>query len=160
MTEVAGPAPPAEQQSIHSGAADLSDNSIRFLKFLFQDYTNGYVEFRQMSEVPRPKSIAVGRPVYLPLPLDHSFVIDKITSDGRPRVFGVAPRFRVPKRGAPCKDYDVLQVGCLWVDFNYGIEGGVIEVSRRLRDFPLRPSISVNNAHGRQVYYILDLLRK
>lgn len=155
MTEAAGPTAPTEQQSSPAVAA-AGDDPIRFLQFLFQDYTTGYVEFRQLSEASRPKAVAVGRPLYLPLPLDYSIVTDKITSGGRQYVVGVAPRFRVPKRGAPGKDFDVVLVGCLWAEFDYAVEGGVIEVSRRLRDFPLRPTMSVNSAYGRQVYYVLD----
>ncbi|HEY0319470.1 MAG TPA: DUF927 domain-containing protein [Pyrinomonadaceae bacterium] len=150
--------PPNNYGQRSSGAVKIAeDQALRFLEFIFQGLTRGYVEFRHLGEGRRPKII--GKPLYLPLPLDHSQVTDEVltATDSRMISVGLVPRYRIPQGGKSAKDHDVIQAGCIWAELNYGrIEGGAIGVSRLIREFPLRPSITVNSGHGRQVYFVFD----
>src|SRR6266404_1589850 len=141
------------------GTADTSSNeeARRYLDFIFDGITQGFVEVRYLS--PGRKLKIVNKPVFIPLPLDQSQVSDGVlaSSQGHMIAVGIAPRYKLPQAGKTGKDYDVLQVGCVWADLNYSsYDGGVIGVSRLIREFPLRPSIIVNSGYGRQVYFVLN----
>jgi hypothetical protein len=132
---------------------DVSDQAVRYLDFIFHDLSSGFVEFRYLSPVRRNKII--NKPLFFPLPFDYKSIARQVITEGNGQIIvvGPAPRFRVPQGGKAGKDHDVLQVGCVWADVEYGAHGGAIEALRRIRDFPLRPSLAVNTGYGRQVYF-------
>jgi hypothetical protein len=133
------------------------EQAIRVLDFIFHGYTQGFVEFRHLGSGRRPK--IVGKPIFVPLPLDDTQITDQIMlgSDASIVSVGPLPRYRVPHGSKVGKDHDVLQAGCIWADLSYdSAVGGAIGVSRLIRDFPLRPSVTVNSGYGRQVYFALD----
>ena len=127
----------------------------RFLDFIFEGATAGYIEFRYFSAGRKPR--VIDHPAYHTLPLDHAEVHAELLSRNGQQMItvGVAPRCRIPPRGAAGKDSDVVEVGCIWANLdNKEAEGGGIEVMRRIRDFPLRPSITINSSYGHHVYFV------
>jgi hypothetical protein len=148
--------PSPDQRSFKTVDADLINQASRFLEFLFHSIPCGFVEFNYLHSCSSRKM--VGHPVFFPLPLDCQVAAQQILNshDKYVIVIGPAPRFTIPRGGKPGKDYHVTQVGCVWVDLIYTqANGGAIEVNRRIKDFPLRPSVVVNSVHGRQIYYAL-----
>jgi hypothetical protein len=145
-------APDARQDSSTSPADHAT--TLRFLDFLFAGVSGGFVEFRYLASGKKQK--AINAPIYLSLPLEEERVIAEVLSrsEGRMVAVGPAPRCRVPGRGGAGKDHDVLQVICIWAHIEHRHAGGVIEVLRRIRDFPLRPSIVVNTGFAHQVYIV------
>jgi hypothetical protein len=149
--------PPAADEPRDSSAPPAEGNAARrFLELLFGELTTGFIEFRY-SEPGRKRKVA-GRPAYLPLPLEY----ERVTSEALSRhgthtiAVGLAPRWHVPERGAAGRDHDVLQVGCLWAELkNSRAKGGAVEVLRRVRDFPLRPSVVVSSGSGSHVFFAL-----
>jgi hypothetical protein len=130
--------------------------AIRFLNLMFDGLDAGFIEFRYFE--PGRKRKAAGKPVYLPLPLEHERLSSEalIRAGSQAVALGVAPRWRVPERGGAGKDHDVLEVRCVWADINTArAKGGAVEVLRRIRDFTLRPSAVVNSGDGFQVYFVL-----
>lgn len=128
----------------------------RFLDLLFGELSSGLVEFRFIE--PGRKRKAAGRPAYFPLPLECERVASEVLSHSGTHMIavGLAPRWHVPERGAAGKDHDVLQAGCLWAELkNSRAKGGAIEVLRRMRDFPLRPSVVVSSGVGSHVFFAL-----
>ena len=132
-----------------------ADSAVKFLEFVFGETSVGYVEFRYFTAGNKPKKAA--RPTYIKLPLDYHRVVDEVLASRSELAiaFGAAPRYRVPPRGDQAKDHDVLQVGCVWANLDYrSVEGGAVEVVRRVRDFPLRPSVAVSSGYGHHVYFV------
>jgi hypothetical protein len=128
----------------------------RFLELLFGEPTTGFVEFRFFE--PGRKRKAARRPLYLALPLEYERVASEVLPHGGAHTIavGVAPRWRVPARGAAGRDHDVLQVSCLWAELkNSRMKGGAVEVLRRIRNFPLRPSAVVSSGRGSHVFFSL-----
>jgi hypothetical protein len=128
----------------------------RFLDLLFGELTSGFVEFRFIE--PGRKRRAAGRPAYFALPLEYDRVITEVLPRGGTHTItvGLAPRWHVPERGAAGKDHDVLQAGCLWAELkNSRAKGGAVEVLRRVRDFPLRPSVVFSSGVGSHVFFAL-----
>lgn len=133
--------------------------ALRFLDFLFQNSSGGYIEFRYFNHGSKPS--VVDEPTYISLPLDHDRVKREVLSRTAHRAItvGVAPRCRLPAKGKGGKDEDILEAGCIWADIDYRgdkVAGGgtPIEVVERLRTFPIRPSLVVNSGHGRHVYFV------
>lgn len=144
-----GGQPPFSIQRADEAAA------LKFLDFIFEGAGGGFVEFRYFGSGPKPK--VVDQPTYLKLPLDRDRVIREVlTRNGRQMItVGVAPRFQRPERGKAGKDQDVASVTCVWADLDYKhAQGGALEVARRVRDFPLRPSIVINSGYGKHVYFV------
>lgn len=138
------PVPPAE--------------TLRFLDFLFEGISGGYVEFRYFGAGQKPK--VVDRSTYLPLPLEHERILTEVLSrNGRQMItVGPAPRCRIPAKGEG-KDHDVLKVSCIWADLDFKhAQGGAIEVNERIQALPLRPSLVVSSGFGKHVYYVFNTL--
>src|SRR5437588_3107709 len=155
--QAAETAPPNHSDRRSSdGIKTSEDQAIRFLEFIFQGVEHGYVEFRRLSAGRRPK--IVGTPLYVPLPLASSSVSDQILSDDSRMIsVGICPRYRIPRGGKAATDHDVTQAVCIWADLDYALaDGGALGVSRLLREFPLRPSITINSGGGRLVYFALN----
>jgi hypothetical protein len=150
--------PPAAldaQQNPPGVPADLHA-AFRFLDLLFTQTPEGFVEFRYFNSGKGRKN--TGESTYLNLPLDHEQIqTEVLCRDGQQLiVFGPAARFRALSLGAAGKDHDVLEVGCVWATLEHNrTKGGAIEVLRRLRDFPLRPSVVVSTGFAHQVYFVL-----
>lgn len=105
----------------------------------------------------RPKLIRP--PLFYQLPLELDSLAGHVFADDGPHtlLFGPAPRCRVVRGGRPGSDGDVLQVGCVWAKIDYGkVEGGTAGAVSRIRDFPLRPSVSVATGYGRQLFYAFN----
>lgn len=148
---------PAPRRQINEVEKSEESQAVRFLEFLFGGVTQGFVEVRHLSSGRRPKII--DRPLFIPLPINLPQAVEIIPAGDLSRgvSVGAAPRYRIPQGGKAGKDQDVLQAGCVWADLSYGSsEGGAIGVSRVLRGFPLRPSVTVNFGYGRQVYFVLN----
>lgn len=129
--------------------------TFRFLDFLFEGVAPGFVEFQYF--LPGKKPNRTAPPTFLSLPLDRERLCTEVLSRGGRQVlgFGPAPRCRIPPRGAAGKEHDVLQVRCAWVTIEHSrTKGGAIEALRRIRDFPLRPSVVVNAGSAHQVYFV------
>ncbi len=140
------PAPPPNPEA---------DSAVKFLEFVFGGSATGYVEFRYFTAGARPKQAA--SPTYIELPPDDRRIVDEVLISRREQgiAFGPAPRYCIPPRRGQSKDQDILQVGCVWANLDYrSVEGGVVEVVRRVRDFPLRPSIAVSSGYGHHVYFV------
>jgi len=133
------------------------ESTNRFLKFIFNDFQSGFVEFRYLSTEKRRKG---ARSEYFST---QAINLEKITpyqfSQGEKQIitFGPAPRLRPavkPKKIST--DADVDQIGCIWADLNYEkTQGGIIEVIERIYNLPIRPSIVINSGRGRQIYFVL-----
>lgn len=146
-------APDARQDSSTSPADHTT--TLRFLDFLFAGVSGGFVEFRYVA--PGKKQKAIHAPAYLSLPLNEEKVIAEVfnRSEDRMITVGPAPRCRIPGRGRTGKDRDVQQVSCIWVGLEHRkAPGGAIEVLRRIRDLPVRPSIVVSAGFSHEVYYV------
>jgi hypothetical protein len=146
--------PPDGQQTAHPPNPE-ADSAVKFLEFVFGETSVGYVEFKYFTAGARPKKAA--RPTYVELPLDYHRIVEEVLASRSELAiaFGPAPRYRVPPRGDQGKDQDVLQVGCVWANLDYrGVEGGAVEVVRRVRALPLRPSVAVNSGYGHHVYFV------
>jgi hypothetical protein len=60
----------------------------------------------------------------------------------------------MPSKGIPCKEGDVIQVGCTWANLNNrDASRGAIEILERLSFLPLRPSVVISSGYGYHVYY-------
>jgi hypothetical protein len=153
-------ADPAEQPHPSAQPGNHVESS-RFLDFIFSGTTGGFVEFRYFTSGQRPK--VVDKPSYYSLPLDQEAALaDVLSRNGQQMItVGLAPRFHVPSKGGISKGQDILQVNCLWANLdNKHAAGGAIEVIRRIHEFPLRPSITVNSGYGYHVYFVFrDQLR-
>jgi putative DNA primase/helicase len=149
--------PTAADDPRDSSAPPADDNATRrFLELLFGELTTGFVEFRY-SEPGRKRKVA-GIPAYLPLPLEYERVASELLPHHGTHTIavGLAPRWHVPVRSAAGKDHDVLQVGCLWAELkNSRAKGGAVEVLRRVRNFPLRPSVVISSGSGSHVFFAL-----
>jgi hypothetical protein len=146
--------PPDGQPPAHPPNPE-ADSAVKFLEFVFGGISGGYIEFRYFTAGNKPKKAA--RPTYIELPPDYHQIVDEVLVSWREQgiAFGPAPRHRVPPRGDQGKDQDILQVGCIWANLDYrSVEGGAVEVVRRVRNFPLRPSITVSSGYGYHVYFI------
>jgi hypothetical protein len=127
----------------------------RFLEFTFSDGAGGFVEFRYFTAGRRPK--VSGKPSYYPLPLKYDEALGEVlTYNGQQMItVGLAPRCRIPAKGGIAKSQDVLQVNCLWANLdNRRARGGALEIVRRIHDFPLRPSVTVNSGYGYHLYFV------
>lgn len=148
---------PAADEPRDSSAPPADANAARrFLELLFGELTAGFIEFRFFE--PDRKRKAAGRPAYFPLSLEYERVASEVLSRGGTHTIavGLAPRWHVPERGAAGRNHDVLQVGCLWAELKYSrAKGGAVEVLRRVRDFPLRPSVVVSSGRGSHVFFAL-----
>jgi hypothetical protein len=148
------PPDPDGQQETLPCPADYAA-TFKFLDFIFDGIVDAFVEFRYFSSGRRPKSI--DHPTYLNLPLDHDRIAGDVLSLNGQRMItiGLAPRCRIPAKGRPGRNEDVLQVGCIWANLDYArSRGGAIDVISRIREFPLRPSIVVNSGYGYHVYFV------
>ena len=128
--------------------------ALKFLDFIFDGVANAFSEFRYFSPGRRPK--IEGSSTYLSLPLDHERFKSEVFDPhaGQTIMVGPAPRFRIPAKGSAGRDRDVLQVGCVWARLeSLRTRGGAIEILKRIRDFPLRPSVAVNSGFGYQFYF-------
>lgn len=148
---------PAADEPRDSSAPPADENAARrFPELLFGELTTGFIEFRYSE--PGRKRKAAGRPAYLLLPLEYERVASEVLPHHGTHTItvGLAPRWHVPERGAAGRDHDVLQVGCLWAELkNSRAKGGAVEVRRRVRDFPLRPSVVVSSGWGSHVFFAL-----
>lgn len=132
-----------------------ADSAVKFLEFVFGGISVGYVEFRYFTAGTKPKKAA--RPTYIKLPPDYHRIVDEVLASRKEQgiAFGPAPRYRIPPRQDQGKDHDILHIGCVWANLDYrSVEGGAVEVVRRIRDFPLRPSVTVSSGYGHHVYYV------
>ena len=148
------------EQPVNGQIAQLSaqpaDNvaALKFLNFIFDRITGGFVEFRYFTAGRNPK--VCGRSTYLPLPLNEERIVQEVLArNGRQMItFGPGLRFHIPSSGEG-KDRDVLQVGCIWAELDYKVaKGGAIEIFERVQNFPLRPSVVVNSGYGRHAYFV------
>ena len=65
--------------------------------------------------------------------------------------FGAATR-----KGSDGSKAGVFEVSALWADMDWkDLVGGKAEADRRIKNFPLRPSIIVSSGHGYHLYWIL-----
>jgi putative DNA primase/helicase len=131
------------------------DAAFKFLDFIFSGVAGAFVEFRYFGPGRKPK--VCDTPTYLALPLDRApAAAEVLHRNGKAGIaVGPAPRCRIPGRGCKARDQDVLQVGCVWANLDYrGADGGAIEVIERVRNFPLRPSVTVNSGYGHHVYFV------
>lgn len=160
------PHPPGIQPSAEEPAQFVTqpadkEAASKFLAFIFSGVAGGFVEFRYFTSGRRPK--VIGKPSYYSLPLDHEATFAEVLSRNGQQMIsvGLAPRCRIPTNGGVSKGQDVLQINCLWANLdNKRAAGGAIEVLRRIDEFPLRPSISVNSGYGYHVYFVFhELLR-
>jgi hypothetical protein len=145
---------PEEQSQVEARPAD-SAAARKFLDFIFSDTASGFVEFRYFTAGRRPK--VTGRSSYYSLPLDHASGLAEVLSRNGQQMItvGLAPRYHIPGKGSIGKGPDVLQVNCLWANLDHKrATGGAIEVIRRIHEFPLSPSITVNSGHGYHVYFV------
>jgi hypothetical protein len=146
-------APDARQDSSTS-PADYT-LPLRVLDFLFEGVSGGFVEFRFF--IPGKKQKAIAAPTYLTLPLNKERVIAEVLNHGEARMVAVgpSPRCRIPGRGLMGTDRDVQQVSCIWANIEHRkAASGAIEVLRRIRDLPLRPSVVVSAGFSHEVYYV------
>lgn len=133
------------------------DTTYRFLDLLFEGVDQGFVEFQYCLPEKKPRRAAP--PTFLSLPLNTDELWSRVLSRNSQDIisFGPAPRFRMPQRSRTGKAHDVMQVKCVWVSINHArTKGGVIEVLRRIRDFPLRPSVVVNAGGVHQAYFAFN----
>jgi hypothetical protein len=147
--------PPPDGQQTAPPPDPEADTAVKFLEFVFGGTSVGYVEFRYFTAGARPKKAA--RPTYIELPPDYRRIVDEVLASRKEQAiaFGPAPRFRVPPRAGQAKDQDVLHVGCVWANLDYrSVEGGAVDIVRRVRDFPLRPSVAVSSGYGHHVYFV------
>jgi len=81
-----------------------------------------------------------------------------LSRNGRQMItFSPAPRLLIPERGKEGRDQDCVSTTCVWADLDYKqAAGGAIEVIKRIRGFPLRPSVVVNSGFGQHVYYVFN----
>lgn len=129
----------------------------KFLNFIFDGAVGGFAEFRYFTSGRRPK--VIGKPSYYPLPFDQEASLAEVLSRNGQQMItvGLAPRCHIPMRGGIGKGQDVLQVNCLWANLdNKRAVGGAIEVIRRIDEFPLRPSVTVNSGFGYHVYFVFQ----
>lgn len=148
------PSAPDTQPDTPGVRADR-EMTFRFLDLLFEGVAPGLVEFQY--SLPGKKPNRTGPPTFLSLPLDRDRLCSEVLSRGGSQVitFGPAPRCRIPPRGAAGKEHDVLQVRCAWSSIEHArTKGGAIEALRRIRAFPLRPSVVVNAGSAHQVYFV------
>lgn len=131
---------------------DWRKKVFKILKFIFQHAgAGGFVEFQTTKSDKRK----VLRRDYLSLPPDAAEFYAEIgeeLSDGF-LTFGPAPRRRKSaKRGT---DADVAEIGCLWAELSFDrVPGGVLGVVERLSSLTLRPSLVVETAAGKLVFYV------
>ena len=143
------PEPPSPVHPANQAAAR------KFLEFILSDYAGGFVEFRYFTSGRRPK--LTGKPSYYPLPLNYEEALGEVlANNGRQMItVGLAPRCHEPGKGGIGKSHDVLQVNCLWANLdNRRASDGALEVIRRVHEFPLRPSVTVNSGYGYHVYFV------
>jgi Domain of unknown function (DUF927) len=127
----------------------------KFLEFIFSDSAGGFIEFRYFTAGRRPK--VTGKSSYYHLPLNYDEALGEVlTRNGQQMItVGLAPRCRVPPKGGVAKSQDVLQVNCLWANLdNRRARGGALEVIKRIHEFPLRPSVTVNSGYGYHLYFV------
>jgi putative DNA primase/helicase len=142
------------QQALPASPADPGA-AFRFLDFIFDGASDGFVEFQFFDTGLRPKRI--DQPAYLTLPLENERITNEVISRNGRRMItvGLAPRCRIPGKGRAGRNQDVLQVGCIWANLdNSKAPGGAIEILGRIKDFPLRPSVAVNSGYGYHVYFV------
>lgn len=151
--------PPTAPDALPDTPGDTADHetTFRFLDLLFGEAAQGFVEFQY--SLSGKKLRGTGSPTFISLPLDR----DKLRTEVLPRgsghtiSFGPAPRCRTPPRGRAGKEHDVQRVNSAWVTINHArTKGGAIEALRRIRDFPLPPSVVVNAGGIHQVYFVLN----
>jgi uncharacterized protein (DUF927 family) len=133
------------------------NSTYEFLNFLFANHQKGFIEFRYFSQGPKPK--IDDAPDFFPLPLDPLLLERQVLSrNGRQMItFSPAPRLRPAKKGEAGKDSDVSEIACIWADLDSDkVDGGTIEVIRRVNSLSLRPSFVVNSGFGRHVYYAFN----
>jgi hypothetical protein len=150
------PPEPQGQQDMVPRSADR-EAVHKFLDFIFDGATEGFVEFRYFSAGPKPKSVS--QPSYLELPILSERVTEEVLSHNGRRMIAVgpSPRFRVPPQGRTGRARDVLQVGCSWISINNdALPGGSMAVLRRINELPLKPSVVVNSGYSYQLYYVFD----
>ena len=150
------PSVSGEPQGAFDKPVDYS-GTLKFLDLLFTGMAGGFIEFRHIAA--GRKLTAAGQVTYLPLPLERERIVSAVLgSNGQQTItFGPAPRYRIPARGAGGKEHHVLQVGCVWATFAHRrFKGGLIEVLRRVRDLPLRPSVVVSGGYDHHVFFVLN----
>lgn len=143
----------ARQDTI--GTSAENETAFRFLDLLFEGVAHGFVEFQYF--LPGKKPRRADPPSFLSLPLDRDQLLTEVLSRaGRQAIsFGPAPRCLTPPRGMTGREHDVLQVRCAWASVEHArTKGGAVEALRRIRDFPLRPSVVVNASTAHQVYFV------
>jgi hypothetical protein len=148
------PPDPNGQQDSSLYPAD-HDAAFKFLGFIFDGVGDGFAEFQYFSSGRRPKKL--DQPTYLNLPLEQAQVASEVLKrNGQMMItVGVAPRCRIPGKGRTGRNQDVLQVGCIWAKLdNAEAQDGAIDVIRRIKDFPLRPSVVVNSGYGYHIYFV------
>jgi putative DNA primase/helicase len=133
--------------------------TFKFLNFIFEGVPEGrFIEFFYFKSGKKPAP--AGPPDFLPLPLDHDRVAAQVLQrSGKQGIsIGVAPRFTKPdKKYGAGKNSDIIEVTSIWGDIDYkNVNGGAIEVERRIGSLPLKPSIVVNSGYGRHVYYVFN----
>src|SRR5215213_6957503 len=147
------PAPNGQRDNAICAADHVS--AFKFLDFVFDGLNNSFIEFRYFSS--GRKSKVMGQPTFLSLPLEHERISEEILNRNGQRTItvGLAPRCRVQANGRAGRNQDVLQVNCIWANLdNARAQNGIIDIIKRVRDFPLRPSLVVNSGYGCHVYFI------
>lgn len=144
--------------SLPAGPPGPHPDPRRYLDFIFEGVDGRYVEFFYFKKGQKGKPD--GPADFLPLPLDHDLVARQVLrrSGLQGIAVGVAPRFRKPEKCYEAgKNSDIIEVTCIWADLDFkSVPGGAIEVFRRIKDLPLRPSLVINSGYGRHVYYAFN----
>src|SRR5947209_8504260 len=148
------PPDPNGQQASSQHSADHAA-VFKFLDFIFDGVEHGFIEFQYFSSGRRPKKS--DQPTFLNLPLQHEQVANEVLNRNGQRMIavGLAPRCRIPAKGRAGRNQDILQIGCVWANLdNTQAPGGAIDIIRRIKNFPLRPSVVVNSGYGYHVYFV------
>jgi hypothetical protein len=149
---------PGGQEAISLFTSPHSD-TFKFLDFIFEGVPAGrFIEFFYFK--PGKKAKPAGPSDFITFPLDRDRVAAQVLQrDGKQGItVGIAPRYTKPeKKYEAGKTRDVLEVTCVWGDIDFkNVQGGAIEVYRRLNDLPLKPTIVVDSGYGRHVYYVFN----
>ncbi len=120
----------------------------KFIKLLFPSLQNGFIEIRAI----HPKTKEVKSLFY---PSFDELMYSQVDIDSLSKEFNVY--FGVCQRQSKKGDKKaVKQTQSLWVDLDgKDFAGGKEEVLRRLKSFPISPTIIVDSGNGYHVYWLL-----
>jgi hypothetical protein len=133
-----GSLPLVEGSTANEERESDAEQGARFLQTLFARCAKGYIEFRPLPVGDDRKWVPV-----------NNIQVPKLP-EGKNIYVGVATRH--DKKGTKA---DIIEIPAVWADVDFK-QTQEEEVLKRLKDFPLKPSIHVRSGGGYHLYWVLE----